>query len=162
MSLLLISLKQIKNNNMHMPKRDNQCSRYFRRLFMVLPIVVVLHMASSLGASAQTSIKGWTSGGESAAHIDVTYQIVKCSSTGNAELHLQLFNEKTAADTAKLNVLIADAALGQSFTTPVTKSLGVMEMLTAECGSTALSNFKIAIPAAYDPAAVTVTITFIP
>lgn len=151
-------------------KRYNQGSRHLfketikgcRRLFLVLPIIVVLLLASGIGAHAQTSIQGWTIGGESAVHIDVAYQIVKCSPTGNAELHLQVFNEKTEADIAKFNVVIADAALGQSFNTLVTKSLANMEMLIADCGSTALNDLKIAIPTAYNPAALTVTITFIP
>jgi hypothetical protein len=123
---------------------------------------VVLHLASGTGALAQTVIKGWTFAAESSNHVDVSYSVVKCSPTSSAELHLQIFNEKPTADTAKLNVVIADATSTQSFTTSVTMPLGLAELVSADCASTALSNLKIAVPAAYDPATLTVTITFIP
>ena len=99
-------------------------------------------------------------GAESSSHIDVSYRIVKCDPAANAELHLQVFNEKATADNAKFDVLIADATSGQSFTTSVTKPVALAEMIIADCGTT--SNLKIAIPSAYDPATLTVTITFIP
>lgn len=155
---------------MHKQKRYDQRSQHnfmdavkgYRRLFLILPLMVVLHLASATGARAQTIIQGWTFAAESSNHVDVSYSIVKCSPTSDAELHLQIFNEKAATDNAKFNVVIADAALGQSFTTLVNRPLGVAELVSADCATTTPSNLRIAVPAAYDPAALTVTITFIP
>lgn len=111
-------------------------------------------------AQQPTFDQGWTILEESANQVDVSFAVVQCTA-GSSEIHLHVFNENPTAQVVSFTIELTNPSDGATATHTVTNlSLTLGQMIQAECGSTANSNLKFAVPSGFDPAALTVDITY--
>jgi hypothetical protein len=127
----------------------------------LLATVLLLLSVNLIAQTGEIIYKEWAFLGESSTQIDVSYRVIRCSTEN--EIHLQIFNENPNDQVAHFDVAITNNSDGAKFTKEITFSLDKAKIYRAECGSdTSLSALKIALPSGYDPANLTVKLTFKP
>ncbi len=135
-----------------------------KRKFFYSFIVLMLALPSlSKAQSADTTViyKEWALVGESKTFLDVSYRIIKCTNVN--QVHLFIFNENPADQTANFEVEITNTSDGQKFTKDISFAAKKASMNKAECNSdSSLDSLKLDLPSAYDPTKITVKITFKP
>jgi hypothetical protein len=104
-----------------------------------------------------TVYKAWAMLGESSAHIDVSYRVVRCGISSPNQVHLEVFNENPAAQTVNMTIVVKNNATNASFSSTVSQSVASAAIVKADCSGSAL---KIDLPSNYDPTNLTVTVTF--
>ena len=116
--------------------------------------------------NAQTSpdpviYKDWQFLGENPQQIEIEYRIIKCTDT--PQLHLFIFNENIVDKTVQLSIEITNKDDNQKVTLDLTFLADKMKMYKALCDSDAsLESLKLNIPVGYNPANLSVKITFKP
>ena len=117
-------------------------------------------IGSTAMAQQPTFDQGWTILEESANQVDVSYAVVQCTA-GTSEIHLHVFNENPTAQVVNFTIEVTNPADGSTASHAVSNlNMSLGEMLHAECGSSANANLKFAVPAGFDPTALTVDITY--
>lgn len=130
-------------------------------LMFLLVSIFATAVAGSAFAQSPTYHQGWTMLEEHPSQIDVSYAVVQCTSTSSSEIYLHIFNENPTAQSVSFTLTIEDPATSNTSTYTVTNfSLSVAEMVKAECGSTSNSVLKTAVPSGFNPATLTVDISY--
>lgn len=131
----------------------------------LFPFVFLLMTLPAL-VNAQTSpdpviYQDWKFLGENPQQIEIEYRIIKCSDT--PQVHLFIFNENGVDKTVQLSIEITNKDDNQKVTSDFTFLAGRMKMYKALCDSDAsLESLKINVPTGYNPANLSVKITFKP
>lgn len=133
----------------------------FQNIFKgLLGVFALLVMSFNLQAQSPVFHQGWTALEESPNYIDVSYSVMECNG-GSPEIFLHVFNENPKAQSVNFTITIVNPATSQSTKYSVKNlQMDVGEMTQAECGSLANQNLKVALPKGYDPAKVTLSITY--
>lgn len=124
-------------------------------------IVFFLSVSAFAELKAQTEpvvYKDWEMLIESNTLLDVSYRVVKCTST--PQIHLLIFNENVYDQTAAFDLEITDSSTGQKFTKSISFSTKKATVYKAMCDSDAsLNALKFDLPAGYNPSTLSVKIT---
>lgn len=94
----------------------------------------------------------WLKGGENSdLHIDAFYTVVKCTSNSSDSVFVRVFNEKPAADTVDLDIVIRKPNSSDSVSYSLTLNLAIAEMAEHVCGSGLYNDLAFVLPTGYDP-----------
>lgn len=113
-------------------------------------------------ASAQDPeiIKGWDNLEEAEFLFDVYYQVVKCSSDSDQQLHLWAFNEGGMVDAVGFTLEVTDTD-GTAQTYEIAKfSIGLGQSYKADCTNDAYPYLKLDLPADMDVDTMSIEITY--
>lgn len=125
-------------------------------LVMVMALPTIMKAQSP---STPVIYKEWALLGESKTQMDVSYRVIKCTTIN--QVHLFIFNENPADQTAIFDVEITNNSDGLKFTKSINYALKSAMMYKAECDSDAsFDALKLDLPSSYDPTNLTVKITF--
>lgn len=150
--LLLLHLVIFKTRNM------------LKKQLLKLSLVLLASCIYS-GLFAQTTepqvYKEWQMLDESKTMIDVSYRVLKCSETN--QIHLMIFNENVIDQNAQFSLEVTDETSGQKLVKDFDFATTKATMYKADCSNnTLLSALKFALPSDYDPAKLSVKLTFKP
>lgn len=96
---------------------------------------------------------------ESPKMIDPSYCVIECT-TGKPEIFIQLFNENPTDQTLDFKLKITDVSGDVTYYTVSDFELTAAAMVQPECGISAYSDLRISVPSGYDPAGLTVEISY--
>ena len=122
---------------------------------------MTLFFSITLSAQSEPEVlKNWTALEEAEFHYDVSYSIVKCSTTSKATVLINAFNEDGTNPKVGFTFNFSDdnSNTAQVVIAPFSSNLG--DMFIANCNSDAHSNLKFECPENIDLATVKVEITY--
>lgn len=132
-----------------------------KRLLLCLLLFPLSAVLQSQSSSEEVIYKHWAFLAESETYIDVSYRVIRCGSSN--EVHLQIFNENPNDQVAKFDLEIMNKADGDRTTKDISFHVKGAEIIQGECnGGTATAALRVSLPAAYDPNAISVKLTFKP
>lgn len=149
----------IKANN---PEKKSNPGRKVFSFGISLFFALFVFCGSSQKCLAQepdSVYKNWNILGEDTAnHVDISYRIVQCTSTSANQVHLSVFNENPSTKSVSFTVTIKDNSSNATSTSQISYQVSPAAMDRADCSSS--GSLKINIPSGYNPANLTVSITF--
>ena len=135
-----------------------------KRKFLYSFVILLLTLPCLVNAQSSPEpviYQDWKFLGENPQQLEIEYRIIKCTDT--PQLHLFIFNENIVDKTVQLLVEITNKDDNQKVTLEVTFLADKMKMYKALCDSdTSLDALKLNIPIGYNPANLSVKITFKP
>lgn len=126
---------------------------------ILLLLAICGNSEKSMAQEPDTVYQHWLFLGEDTSRIDVSYRVVKCTSTSGNQVHLSVFNENPTAKAVSFTVTVKDNSSNATTTHQVSYQAAAAAMDRADCSSS-YSNLKINLPSGYNPANLTVSITF--
>jgi hypothetical protein len=107
-------------------------------------------------------VDNWKLKVETAGHIELSTRIVKCSLTSPYQVHILFFNENPTAKSLTFTAKITNNADGNNFSKTITINADLAAMYIPNCdnSNSLLNSLKIDLPSNYNPADLTITITY--
>jgi hypothetical protein len=128
--------------------------------YVILTLLAICgNSERSLAQEPDTIYQHWLFLGEDTSRIDVSYRVVKCTSTSANQVHLSVFNENPTAKPVSFTVTVKDNSSNATTTQQVSYQASAASMDRADCSS-GYANLKINLPSGYNPGNITVSITF--
>ena len=135
-----------------------------KRKILYSLIVMLLALPALVKAQAPASpviYKEWTPFGEQGNEIEVEYRVIKCVDVN--QIHLFLFNENNLDKNLQFSIEITNVDNNEKYTKEISFQATKFKMYKPLCDSDAsLDALKINIPASFNPANLTLKITFKP
>ena len=123
-------------------------------------VLTLLLFVGTLKAQSPEVLKDWTAFEESPEMIDVSYQIVKCTPSSVATMHLNVFNEGGVKDKAEFDLIFTDPSSNKSTTINVNYPIKFAAMDIADCSGN-FPKLAIAFPIGFDPTTVHIEIKYL-
>lgn len=121
---------------------------------------MVLFFSISISAQNEAEVlKDWTTLEEADFLVDVSYKVVKCSSTSNPEILLNVFNESGIKTSFGFTLHFKDA---NNNSKDVVLDLNVPQakMHIASCENNQYEDLKFEVPSGIDASSLSITITY--
>lgn len=132
-----------------------------KRKFLIPLIAILMSLPAITKAQSPVIYKDWEMIVESPTLMDVSYRVLKCE-TAN-QVHLMIFNENSIPQVAHFDLEITNTESGEKFTKEINFSCTKATVYKALCESdSSLDLLKINLPANFNPAGLTVKLTFKP
>lgn len=125
---------------------------------LVFAFSMAFTSASAQGQNTSMVYKDWSLLGEDTAHIDISYRVVLCDMMSGPAIHLKLFNENPVLKETNFSITITNGSTGATSVTQHSIELAPAVIDAGECGVN--SPYVIPVPTGYDPANISLTITF--
>lgn len=141
-------------------KKPNLMKR--KILFSILVLLMVVPAITQAQSPASPVVyTNWTPLPENSINVEVEYRVIKCDAV--AQVHLFLFNENNVDKLVQLIVEITNNDDQQKITKEVSFQTTKFTMYKALCESDAsLNALKLDLPAAYNPANISIKVTIKP
>ena len=132
-----------------------------KRKFLVPLIAILIALPAITKAQGPVIYKDWEMIIESTTLMDISYRVIKCD-TAN-QIHLLIFNENSIDQVAHFDLEITNTDNGEKYTKEINFSCTKATVYKALCESDAtMDPLKINLPANFNPAGLTVKLTFKP
>ena len=130
--------------------------------FLISVIVLILAVPNLVKAQNTPVIhQNWKMIGESATHYEVSARVIQCHPDSAVQLHVELFNEGGGAQTAHFNLSINNPANNEQMVREISYAMASGDLIIPLCENNDYQPLRISLPANWDPAAVTFTLTII-
>ena len=131
---------------------------FYSFIALLLGLPALVHAQTPAGPVIYTN---WIPLPENSQNIEIEYRVIKCDAI--AQVHIFLFNETMSDKNVQLTVEITNNDSNEKITKDISFQTSKLSMYKALCESDAsLNALKVDLPAAYNPANVTVKITIKP
>lgn len=134
-----------------------------KHIFSLLFLTILLSSSSAL-VCAQTEpeyIQNWTQLKEADFHFDVSYAVVKCSSTSKAKVLLNAFNEGGSYPKVGFKLALRDAAGNKASVDIALFTTKLGDMFIASCDKEAHANLRFDVPEGIDATTMKIEIAYI-
>ncbi|WP_139958058.1 hypothetical protein [Flavicella sediminum] len=132
-----------------------------KTLIKVSLLAIVLNFSTSIySQNPPEFIQEWQPLEEAEFHYDVSYAVVKCSPTSNAQVILNAFDESGSHSKIGFTLDLTDATGNKAQVTIPLFSTKLGDMNISSCESELNSNLKFEVPAGIDAATMKIEITY--
>lgn len=137
-------------------KNSTSKKKKFKTLLVMIMFLVT---GFSYSQSNSETIKDWTTLEEADFLVDVSYKVVKCSSTNNPEVLLNVFNESGIKTTFGFTLHLKDANNNEE-NIVLDLSVPQAKMWIASCENNQYPQLKFSVPSHLDASSLSITITY--
>lgn len=132
-----------------------------KRKLLIALVAILMSLPALTKAQSPVIYKDWEMIIESPTLLDISYRVIKCDAAN--QVHLMVFNENSIDQTAHFELEFTNKDNGEKFSKEINFSCTKATVYKALCESdTAMDSLKINLPANFNPAGLTVKLTFKP